>query len=115
MLVPDARQRYCDDACRQAAHRDRQRRPNDWESPMLMARRRRNRDLREWARDQRDDLSAWVRDALACLDRDGVTDELLEDERIRKVLLLALVTDSDDEADTALQLARKLHREGRQP
>jgi hypothetical protein len=42
--------------------------------------------------------------------RDTVTDKLLEDDpRVKKLLLLALVTDSEDEAYSALDMARKLH------
>jgi hypothetical protein len=43
---------------------------------------------------------------------DDQAEMLLRDDRTRKLLLKALVTDSDEEASTALAIARRLHRDG---
>jgi hypothetical protein len=120
-------QAYCDNVCKQAAYRDRKRLGDRWDEPAARADRRRNRDRRyrtklfeNWERFGYSDgkwFHSGVRwDDVKALFGGFVPDDqaelLLNDDRVRKLLVKALVTDSEDEASAALAIARRLHRKG---
>jgi hypothetical protein len=115
---------YCDNVCKQAAYRDRKLLGDRWDAPGARGVRRRNRDRRYrtkvfegWERFGYSDGSLFHRgvkwDDVKMLFGGFVPEEqaelLLRDDRIRKLLAKALVTDSEDEASTALAIARRLH------
>jgi hypothetical protein len=122
---------YCDNVCKQAAYRDRKQFGDRWEEPQFVAERRRNRDRRyrtalfeRWERHgfaPDGEIAAalhggarWadVEELFGRFATEREMEALLRDDRIRKLLLKALVTDSEEEASAALAIARRLHRNG---
>lgn len=124
-------QLYCDDVCKQAAYRDRKDYGDRWEQPGFRAARRANRDrryrdelFRKWKTHgysvnrfdiwgaRWEDVKELFGDFAVPPESAKRAEQLLDDERTRKLLVKALVTDSEDEASTALAIARRLYRNG---
>jgi hypothetical protein len=125
-------QQYCAPACRKAGQRARERDPDGWERDQAARdRRKRARERREakWQRDFDERMAAFQAGAermrklsdaefqeeqlraaggVSRSERDS-GERLLSDPKVRKLLARALVTDSDEEAATALAMARRLH------
>lgn len=117
---PGRNRQFCDNACRQAGHRARRADPVGWARDQTARdRRARNRDKR--VEDHAAEFTRGVK-RMAQLNEAEFhrllrevslppdSERLLDDPKVRALLLRALVSDFDAEAASALAVARRLHR-----